>query len=353
MTAPPPGPRLYLAAALDRQPAHDAASRGEPCGEAFSEPFVESARLAESGGLDFVTLDDGSARPGPDAFAVLSRVAAATRRVGLVPAVPSTHAGPRAVPAAVAALDRISQGRAGWRITSPAGPAADGGSDGAADGAACLGGRPDRGSPAAPRSPQGHPVRVAAATEDAARGTAAHRADVVLVSATHPEQAAAVRDRLHEEAARCGRDPGTLRVLADLAVDLGDGEYAAERAWEFPRSGHGRGAGRGGGVRRTARGPLYRGGPVDLAELIASWHREGAVDGFHLVPSDPRRDLERLVNGTVTLLQHRGLFRTFYPGTTLREHLDLTWPAAGRPGRSSGRRAERPAGRRAGAGGAA
>jgi hypothetical protein len=37
----------------------------------------------------------------------------------------------------------------------------------------------------------------------------------------------------------------------------------------------------------------------------------------------PRRDLERLVNGTVALLQHRGLFRTFYPGSTLREHLGL------------------------------
>ncbi|MYR47208.1 FMNH2-dependent monooxygenase, partial [Streptomyces sp. SID5910] len=68
-------------------------------------------------------------------------------------------------------------------------------------------------------------------------------------------------------------------------------------------------------------------GPVDLAELIAGWHREGTVDGFHLTPSEPRRDLERLVNGTVPLLQHRGLFRTFYPGSTLRDHLDLSRPA--------------------------
>ncbi|MCU8591023.1 FMNH2-dependent monooxygenase, partial [Streptomyces sp. A13(2022)] len=70
-----------------------------------------------------------------------------------------------------------------------------------------------------------------------------------------------------------------------------------------------------------------RGGPVDLAELITVWHREGTVDGFHLAPVEPRRDLERLVNGTVSLLQHRGLFRTFYPGSTLRDHLDLARPA--------------------------
>jgi alkanesulfonate monooxygenase SsuD/methylene tetrahydromethanopterin reductase-like flavin-dependent oxidoreductase (luciferase family) len=66
---------------------------------------------------------------------------------------------------------------------------------------------------------------------------------------------------------------------------------------------------------------------VDLAELIAAWYRDGAVDGFHLVPREPVRDLERLVNGTVAVLQHRGLFRTFYPGGTLREHLGLARPA--------------------------
>ncbi|MFB7600233.1 LLM class flavin-dependent oxidoreductase, partial [Streptomyces sp. NPDC056160] len=331
MTAPPGRRLLHLAAALDRPSAYDAAS------------YVESARLAESGGLDFVTLDDGPARPGPAALAVLSQVAPATHRVGLVPTVPAAHTEPGAVRAAVAALDRVSHGRAGWRLGAPAGPAAaeaarprggtepDGtegaGTEGAGrEGAGAGRDGVGRGAPVAPWSPQGPLVRVADATGGHACGTAARHADVVLVSATHPVQAAAVRDRLRDEAARSGRDPGALRVLADLAIDLRDGEYAAERGWEFPRSEHGREPGGGGGLRRTARGPLYRGGPVDLAELIAAWHREGAVDGFHLVPSDPRRDLERLVNGTVTLLQHRGLFRTFYPGGTLREHLGLARP---------------------------
>ncbi|WP_420706781.1 LLM class flavin-dependent oxidoreductase [Streptomyces sp. Amel2xE9] len=172
-----------------------------------------------------------------------------------------------------------------------------------------------RGPSAVPRPPQGHPVRVVDATEGHARATAARYADVVLVRAASPAQAAALRDQLRTAAAGFGRDPDTLRVLASLVVDLGDGEYAAER-------GHG-----GGGPRPSDRGPLYRGGPVDLAELIAAWHRAGAVDGFHLVPTAPHRDLERLVNGTVALLQHRGLFRTFYPGSTLREHLGLPRPA--------------------------
>lgn len=51
------------------------------------------------------------------------------------------------------------------------------------------------------------------------------------------------------------------------------------------------------------------------------------MDGFHLAPIAPHRDLERIVNGTVALLQHRSLFRTFYPGGTLREHLGLARPA--------------------------
>ncbi|MFM9789938.1 FMNH2-dependent monooxygenase, partial [Streptomyces turgidiscabies] len=79
-------------------------------------------------------------------------------------------------------------------------------------------------------------------------------------------------------------------------------------------------------ARINQQRPLYRGGPVDLAELITAWHASGVVDGFHLVPAEPRRDLERLVNGTVALLQHRSLFRTFYPGSTLREHLGLARP---------------------------
>ncbi|MFD7941607.1 FMNH2-dependent monooxygenase, partial [Streptomyces sp. NPDC059744] len=78
---------------------------------------------------------------------------------------------------------------------------------------------------------------------------------------------------------------------------------------------------------RAGGGTYSRGAPGARAQLIARWHRAGAVDGFHLTPITPERDLERIVNGTVALLQHRSLFRTFYPGGTLREHLGLARPA--------------------------
>ena len=349
MTSSPGRGLLHLAAAIDQEAVHDAGS------------YVELARLAEGGGLDFVTLDDTFARPGLDALAVLARVAPATGRIGLVPTVTTTHTEPFHVQAAVATLDWASRGRAGWRIdvsTSEgearlfgrrhaasaddlwreAGEVADVAArlwdsweDDAEIRDVATGRFIDRdklhhvdfegtgfsvkGPSIVPRPPQGHPVRVVDATDGHARRTAARYADVALVRAASPAQAAAVRDQLRSAAAEFGRAPDTPRVLVSLLVDLGDGEHAAE-------PGHG-----GGGPRQTARGPLYRGGPVDLAELIASWHADGIVDGFHLTPAEPRRDLERLVNGTVALLQHRGLFRTFYPGSTLREHLGLARPA--------------------------
>jgi alkanesulfonate monooxygenase SsuD/methylene tetrahydromethanopterin reductase-like flavin-dependent oxidoreductase (luciferase family) len=157
-------------------------------------------------------------------------------------------------------------------------------------------------------------VRVVEATDERAHRAAAGHADVALVRVTSLAQAAAVRGELRDAAGESGREPEIPLIMASLTVDLGDGEHAAQ-------PGHG-----GGGPRQTVHGPFYRGGPVDLAELITAWYTAGVVDGFHLTPVEPRRDLERLVNGTVALLQHRGLFRTFYPGSTLREHLGLPRP---------------------------
>ncbi|WP_353941655.1 LLM class flavin-dependent oxidoreductase [Streptomyces sp. HUAS MG91] len=341
---------LHLAAAVDLADTYDPA------------PYLELTRLAEHGALDFVTLRDTFAAPGPDALAVLSRIAPETSRIGLVPTVTTTHTEPFHVQAAVATLDWVSRGRAGWRPdVSPgddesrlfgrrdtAAPPADLWHEAGevADVAARLWdsweddaeirdvatgrfidrdklhyvdfeGRTFsvRGPSIVPRPPQGRPVVVVDATQPYAYDVAARHADVALVGAPDPDQLAAARAGLRRRATEHGRDPDELRVLAALRIDLGGGEHAAQ-------------PGHGGGPLPTGEGPLYRGGPVDLAELIAAWHRAGAADGFHLTPLDPRRDLERLVNGTVPLLQHRGLFRTFYPGSTLREHLGLARPAS-------------------------
>ncbi|MER6914701.1 LLM class flavin-dependent oxidoreductase [Streptomyces sp. NPDC000594] len=324
---------LHLAVALDGPARFDAT------------PYADLARLAERGALDFVTLGDSFTRPGLDALAVLARVAPLTSRIGLVPTVTTTHTDPFQVSTSLATLDWVSQGRAGWAVgvsgtqaearlfgRHPA-PSADAlwrqaGEtaevaarlwDGLEDGAGAGGGTGEGAD--APRPPQGRPPVVVDLTGagEPGRRTAARHADVVLLRARTPEEAERRRAAVLRDAAALGRDPADLRVLLSISVDLGEGEPCPA----FPRA--------DARARAAARAAHFSGGPVELAELIGGWHRDGAVDGFHLVPLVPARDMERIVNGTVALLQHRSLFRTFLPGGTLREHLGLRRPLDRRP----------------------
>lgn len=338
MSSPVPTRPLHLAVALDRPDARDA------------EPYARTARLAEHGKFDFVTLGDtlGPPRRGEsrlDALAVLARIAPVTERIGLVPTVTTTHTEPFHVSCAVSTLDWVSRGRAGWTVDvstgeadarhfgrKPAAPAPelwqeadevadvvtrlwDSWEDDAEIRDVATGRFVDRdklhyvdyqgtdfsvrGPSIVPRPPQGHPVIAVDATDPLPRATAARRADVayVRVEGTADSTAAAaavraVRDELRRRARAFGRDPGRIVVLASLRVAL----HAAADA-------------------------------VALADLAGAWYADGVVDGFHFRPENPDRDLPLLVDGTVPVLQHRGLLRSFYPGGTLREHLCLPRPA--------------------------
>src|SRR6185369_11689322 len=94
--------------------------------------WTELARHAERGLLDFLTIEDGLDLQSDDRFqadsrtdrvqgrldAVLiaARVAPATRHIGLVPTATVTHTEPFHVSKALATLDYVSRGRAGWRF---------------------------------------------------------------------------------------------------------------------------------------------------------------------------------------------------------------------------------------------
>ncbi|WP_262413055.1 LLM class flavin-dependent oxidoreductase [Actinacidiphila acidipaludis] len=319
---------MHLAAAID--------CPGEP---PATTP-TELARLAERGALDFVTL--GGNGP-PDAVEALAPVARATDRIGLL-AVASAGTRPGTA-VDVAALDQASRGRAGWAVVAPAGAmTVAGGADRTGGGRVRFTRAADRGEGGGGRTwaagsaeaeiaaavriweslreagaspPDCRPVLALDASAPTARRTAAGFADLAFVQAVTPEEAHRARDDLRTLAARAGRDADRLLVFADLAVDLGSGELGQEPGTApVP-------------VADGAAGPLFCGGPVDLADLVAQWHGSGAVDGFRIRPVEPTRDLERFVNGTVALLQHRGLFRTFHPGATLREHLGLHRPPRG------------------------
>ncbi|MGW6796326.1 F420-dependent methylene-tetrahydromethanopterin reductase, partial [Streptomyces chartreusis] len=51
-----------------------------------------------------------------------------------------------------------------------------------------------------------------------------------------------------------------------------------------------------------------------------------ASDGFILVPHITPTGLDEFADKVVPLLQERGVFRSEYEGTTLRDHLGLAHP---------------------------
>ncbi|MEV7772617.1 LLM class flavin-dependent oxidoreductase [Kitasatospora sp. NPDC086791] len=332
--------QLHLSAALDSPGRFDAGH------------YAALAGLAERATLDFVTLDDSfTAEPGrPDALAALARVAPLTGRVGLVPTVTTTHTEPFHTSISVNTLDWVSKGRAGWLVgvsateaeakafgRRPVAPADelwaeaadavevaarlwDSWEDDAEIRDTATGRFIDRdklhyidfagrhfsvrGPSITPRPPQGRPVvvlPVAAAdlAPDASPGgnarvaAAIRHADVVLLDA--PDRAARLTAAT-ELRLRAGEN---LRILARLDVALSalpslsgqDGRATEERL---------------------------------LAELTATGT---GIDGFHLVPADPLRDLAALADRIAPALRAAGLLRAEYTGRTLRDHLGLARPA--------------------------
>jgi hypothetical protein len=68
------------------------------------------------------------------------------------------------------------------------------------------------------------------------------------------------------------------------------------------------------------------GTPESIADFCETWFREGAADGFSVSPNYLPDNLEDFVEQVVPVLQRRGLFRTEYQGSTLRENLGLARP---------------------------
>jgi alkanesulfonate monooxygenase SsuD/methylene tetrahydromethanopterin reductase-like flavin-dependent oxidoreductase (luciferase family) len=67
----------------------------------------------------------------------------------------------------------------------------------------------------------------------------------------------------------------------------------------------------------------FIGSPQTVAATINDFVQADASDGFILVPHITPGGLDPFVDKVVPLLQERGVFRTEYTGTTLRDHLGL------------------------------
>ncbi|KMO73161.1 F420-dependent methylene-tetrahydromethanopterin reductase [Mycolicibacterium chubuense] len=70
----------------------------------------------------------------------------------------------------------------------------------------------------------------------------------------------------------------------------------------------------------------FIGSPATVAADIDRLVQADASDGFILVPHVTPGGLDPFVDRVVPLLQERGVFRTDYTGTTLRDHLGLSRP---------------------------
>ncbi|WP_250466334.1 LLM class flavin-dependent oxidoreductase [Caballeronia sp. GAFFF2] len=230
-----------------------------------------------------------------------------------------------------------------------------------------------------PRSPQGRPVLVQAGSSEGGRALAARFADAVFTAQTTLPSAQAFYKEMKERVARHGRNPDhflllpglypvvggteqearahkaeldalldTDREVARLAGALGlspddlhiDKPLPYERIEKVVRSDLPRGfidstVALAKAENLTVRELLDRnpgahriivGTPEQIANDIAQWFEERGADGFNLNADVFPSGLAAFVDHVVPLLQRKGIFRTDYEGTTLREHYGLPRP---------------------------
>jgi FMN-dependent oxidoreductase (nitrilotriacetate monooxygenase family) len=236
-----------------------------------------------------------------------------------------------------------------------------------------------RGAMALPPPPQGWPVLVQAGGSPAGLEFAAMVAEVIFAAQSKRDEAVRFRAAVRSRMPSHGRDPDRLKVLPGLLPILGGSEAEALdkermlnellhpavgiwmlseqmdfRLYEYPEDAplptadiRATGAAFtprvvslmeradreglsirdcGTMVAATRSHGSFVGTPEQLVDYMQLWLEEGACDGFNIMPAWFHDELDVFVDEVVPLLQRRGLFRTDYEGTTLRQHLGLQMP---------------------------
>lgn len=384
---------LHLAIALDGAGWHPAAWRfaDVPARAYFGLRYwADLAAEAEAGLLDFVTFDDALAVQSPlpvggdartdlfrgrfDAVQLSASLATLTEHLGFVPVATTTHTEPFHVSTAIATLDFVTNGRAGWQvrvsrdpdearnvgrrvipeIEPPGVPSPtktrlrtelyreaedfvevarrlwDSWEDDAVIRDLPTGRYLDRdrlhhidftgrtfsvkGPSVVPRPPQGQPPVALLAHDEAAFRLAARCADIAYVTPTDDQDAARIVTALRAAEAQVSRREAPLKILADLMVFLGADATDRQRRWDELA-----------GAPLTSDAKIFAGTPQQLARLLLSWQARG-IDGFRLRPGSHADDLPAVTRGLVPELQARGVFRTHYRETALRARFGLSRP---------------------------
>lgn len=230
-------------------------------------------------------------------------------------------------------------------------------------------------------SPQGRPVVVQAGGSSDGKRLASRVGEVIFSAEQDIDKARAFRDELRSGAADFGRNPDEIVVLPGLSTVLGSTEAEALERRELlddllpDAYARWRLAGQlgfslegldddkpippellvepdaAGGSQtfyRVVRGLIDRenptlrqllkklsgggghrivvGTPDQVADDIERWFRAGAADGFNVMPDVLPSGFDDFADHLVPELRRRGLFRTDYDGTTLRDHLGLGLP---------------------------
>ncbi|MFF6791736.1 NtaA/DmoA family FMN-dependent monooxygenase [Streptomyces filamentosus] len=235
-----------------------------------------------------------------------------------------------------------------------------------------------------PRPPQGHPVVIQAGESDAGREFAAADADVIFSKHNRLDVARAFYADVKRRLAAYGRTHDELKILptATAVVADTDAEAAAyadeitraqvgpetaiahlEAVWGRDLSAYDPDGPlpdvdpdpdalvlRGHSIFRTGRaetarrwralaeerdlsirelvievhgGQNFVGSPRTVADALDHFVQTDGADGFILVPHLTPHGLDDFVDRVVPLLQEKGVFRTAYTGTALRDHLGL------------------------------
>ena len=229
------------------------------------------------------------------------------------------------------------------------------------------------------RSPQGQPVVLQAGGSDRGQYLAARTADVVFSVVQDIEEAKVSYASLKERVRRFGRNPEHVSVLPGVMpvvgktdahaleilntlqsyVDAGEGLAMLSNRLgvdvskfdmdgptpdiPLPDSSHGFARAMLSKAWRdkmtlrelynltaAARGHwVLCGSPITIADTLEEWFSQGAADGFNIMPAYFPGAFDDFVDQVVPELQRRGLYRTGYTGTMLRDHLGLPRPAGG------------------------
>ena len=228
------------------------------------------------------------------------------------------------------------------------------------------------------RPPQGYPVIVQAGQSEDGRELAGKYAEVIFTAQQSLEDAQEFYRDVKSRLLKYGRHPDDLKIMPGVSIFVAKTEQEAQEKYQLlnslihPEVGLSLLSGLAGGInlkkfdldvpfpkledtdinfssrqqmmidiaRRhnftirqlyeyiaSARGHwTLIGTPEQVVDELQTWFENEGADGFNVLPPTTPAGLNDFVDFIVPELQRRGLFRTEYEGSTLRENLGLKRP---------------------------